>query len=853
VNRFTLPALIDTSKAGAGGMRRLRNILLGSVAGAALCLPGGEANAACVAGPADTLTCTANNAAGISSVGGAIEILLVNALTANITPAINVDGIDFSNALSITMTSTTGAFGITTTGTGIGIDLLSSAGSVTANHTGNITSAGVGIEATAFTTLGLTYSGTIASVGTAIDADSVDAMTIVKSGTITSTAGFGIDAATSGAAADLTITNGGATTGASGAIRAQTTDGNIIVNNTGVLTSSGGHGISAIANAANNNVTISSSANISASGANSGIRAQTTATGDIGITISGGTVIGGSTGAGISFVGGDANTLGNAGTIGATNNMAILGTTGNETITNNATGIIIGDIDLGAGVNAITNVAGGQIRSGTIVDLGGGTLTNQGSLRPAGVGTIGATNIVGTLTQTAAGSLDIDLNTATGTNDSIGVSIDANLDGVVTPNLIDRSLTVKQFTILSAANALNDNTLTVADTTAYNYTLAFNGNDLVLSVQLLAISPLIASPITPNQSATVAYLDRILDNGPSAAMILFLDTIGGLPTEAQLVAALDRLGPATYAGAAGGAVQSSQVFVNSLMSCPTATEPGNLYREGQCYWAQLKGRTTHYDTTDDNVGGREDATGVTGGLQGYIAPNWTLGGAMAYEHASTDTNNLASSEGDSLTGGLVAKGLYGNTTLAGSIFAGVGWFDTDRFVTPAVHASGEHDIGFAGAGLRLSHVMDQGSWYAKPIVDVGATYVSYGDIQETGAGVANLLVDGENEWVVNVGAALELGSRVMIQPGLMARPYVRFGVIAMSESEFSLTSRFAGAPAAAGTFTVTTGYDDVLADIGAGLDVFANAAGLSVNLNYDGKLGDNTSSHAAGVKLRMEF
>jgi uncharacterized protein with beta-barrel porin domain len=87
----------------------------------------------------------------------------------------------------------------------------------------------------------------------------------------------------------------------------------------------------------------------------------------------------------------------------------------------------------------------------------------------------------------------------------------------------------------------------------------------------------------------------------------------------------------------------------------------------------------------------------------------------------------------------------------------------------------------------------------------------------------------------------------------MARPYVRFGVVAMSESEFSLTSRFAGAPAAAGTFTVTTGYDDVLADIGAGLDVFANAAGLSVNLNYDGKLGDNTSSHAASVKLRMEF
>jgi uncharacterized protein with beta-barrel porin domain len=359
--------------------------------------------------------------------------------------------------------------------------------------------------------------------------------------------------------------------------------------------------------------------------------------------------------------------------------------------------------------------------------------------------------------------------------------------------------------------------------------------------------------MTPNQAATVAYLDEILANAPSPSMVLFLDTIGGLATSAEIVAALDRLNPQHYAGGVAATIQGSQQFVNSLMSCPQANNEGLIHSEGQCYYAQLRGRNSEWDRTSSNIGGSEDAGGVTAGMQSFVAHNWLLGGALSYEHSEIDTNNLASSDGDRFSGGLVMKGLYGDTTLAGAIFGGGGWFDTTRIVTPVVTATSESEVSFGGAGVRLTHVFDQGGWYAKPIFDAGATYLSYGDINETGAGVANLIIDGENEWVFNVGAALEVGGVVQIQNSLFARPYVRAGVMALSESEFSFTSSFAGAPAGVGPFTVTTSYDDVLADIGVGVDVYATESGFSVNLGYDGKFGDTTETHAGSAKLRVAF
>ncbi len=854
-----LTAFSETRRVASGaaeekaGLRRLRALLMSSVTIGALCLAGGEANAACVDGPVNVRTCTGDVSTGVLA-NFPIDTLLVNSLSANIAPTANTDGIAFSDVAALTLTSDTDAFQITTTGTGIGVDVVSVGSSVLVNHTGDISSQAGGIYASALTTLDLTFNGNVTAVDDAIAGFADNAVTIGSIGNLTSTAGSGITAA-SLLAGDVGVTSTGNINAALTAIDAQSADGIVTVISTGNLISTGGGGISAVAGGLGNDVTVVSGGNISVAAGSSAIYAEALGGGDVDVTInSGSTVVGGSTlgAAGVSIVGGSTNTLNNAGTLSGAGGWAIIAGTGDDSVTN--TGIVTGDVDLGTGTNPFINAATGQLRSGDVLNVGPGNLvTNNGIIAPGGANTLQTTGVVGDLNQTGTGHYNVDLNTATGASDLLTVSGTATLAGTIVPNLVNRSLTDKDMVILSAGVTLTDGGLTVADTAAYNYGLIFSGNDLRLTIQLLSINALVASPLTPNQQATVDYMDTLLATpGLNANMVLFLDAVGGLATEAEIVAALDRLNPQHYAATVASTLFGSQQFANSLMSCPSPQDPRVVNKESECYWAQLRGRTTDWDTTRTNIGGNEDAGGVTGGMQAFVAQDLLAGGAISYEHSSVDTDNLASSDGDRFSAGMVLKALYGDTVLAGSVFGGLGSFDTTRFVLPGVTAHGDEDIDFAGAALRLSHTYEQGYWYLKPILDAGATYVSYGGFSETGAGVANLVVQDENQWVLNLGAALEIGSMMIIQPGLFARPYVRAGVTALSDTDFSLTSSFAGAPAGVAPFTVTTSYDDLFADLSAGIDVFASS-GLSVNMAYDGRFGDHTTSHAASAKLRVAF
>jgi uncharacterized protein with beta-barrel porin domain len=106
--------------------------------------------------------------------------------------------------------------------------------------------------------------------------------------------------------------------------------------------------------------------------------------------------------------------------------------------------------------------------------------------------------------------------------------------------------------------------------------------------------------------------------------------------------------------------------------------------------------------------------------------------------------------------------------------------------------------------------------------------------------------------VIHLGASLEVGSVVALDEGLLARPYLRLGVSRASQSEFSLTSSFAGAPLGVAPFTVTAHSDDAFADFAAGVDLFG-ALGLSLNLAYDGQFGAHSASHAGNARLRIAF
>lgn len=338
------------------------------------------------------------------------------------------------------------------------------------------------------------------------------------------------------------------------------------------------------------------------------------------------------------------------------------------------------------------------------------------------------------------------------------------------------------------------------------------------------------------------------------------DAVGAALTAGQFAAlppALqDRLTPEHYAAQAEAAWRSSQLFTNSLMNCPVTDGVKVFDRDGRCFWAQIKGGEFQWDRTSNNVGGSENIMGGAWGVQGALDRYWRLGAAFSVEQSEIQTQNSASSEGDRVQAGVMIKGSFDQTMLSAALFAGRAWYNTNRLVAltqPGETAEGRSDVALAGGAFRLSHSFKLPGWYLKPLVDVSATYLSYGDLNETGAFPVRLAIAGEDKWVFGVTPALEAGTLVWIDPDTLARPFLRVGVTMASDAGFQVSSHFEAAPGALPQLTVNPRYDDMYGQITVGVDIFRSDAGVNFSFAYDGQFGEHTVYSVGSAKLRIAF
>jgi uncharacterized protein with beta-barrel porin domain len=468
------------------------------------------------------ITTAGSNAFGIEASGNTGAVTVTS--TGNITTAGNgAYGIRSSNngAGAVTVTSTGN---ITTAGIGAyGIEAAGFGGSaVTVTSTGNISTAGSGAYGISAQTFGagavtVTSTGNITTGGSnafGIEASgNTGAATVISIGNIT-TAGdhaYGIKAYSGGGGAVSVTSTGNITTAGNRAygIETYSNTGATTVTSTGNITTAGSkaYGI-----AANNNgagaITVTSTGNISTAGTNAtginvvsfrGGAVTVTSTGNITtpgdgasgiyagsfggpvtVTIRSGTVSGGSgSGAGVVLSGGSNNTLTNFGTVTALSGLAVQGDTGNDTVNNSGT--VTGNVLLGSGTNAFNNMAGGLFNPGASVDLGGGSLTNAGTLSPGGVGTTQTTALTGNLTQAATGILLADINIAGATSDRFNVSGTANLAGSVQVQVSNATLGAWQQTVLSATGGTTNNGLSLLASPALHAQLIFpNATDVAV-------------------------------------------------------------------------------------------------------------------------------------------------------------------------------------------------------------------------------------------------------------------------------------------------------------------------------------------------------------------------------------
>jgi hypothetical protein len=90
------------------------------------------------------------------------------------------------------------------------------------------------------------------------------------------------------------------------------------------------------------------------------------------------------------------------------------------------------------------------------------------------------------------------------------------------------------------------------------------GNELWLTWVPVSICDLFTDPITPNQQSISVYFDALRQSADtSAALLALVNAVKGLPSEAEVLAALDRLTPEHYLAQVNDTWMSSQFFATS--------------------------------------------------------------------------------------------------------------------------------------------------------------------------------------------------------------------------------------------------------------------------------------------------
>jgi outer membrane autotransporter protein len=291
------------------------------------------------------------------------------------------------------------------------------------------------------------------------------------------------------------------------------------------------------------------------------------------------------------------------------------------------------------------------------------------------------------------------------------------------------------------------------------------------------------------------------------------------------------------------------------MTCPVREGAAAFIKEGECLWARGSGRAFDQDATFQTFGFDETSWQFATGAQFALGPAWRIGGAFAYEHSNLETDTNAKTEGDRFDGGAVLKYNPGALLLAAGVSGGVGSYDVKRpisFPGFSALAKGDADIGSVDGRFRAAYLLTSGAWYAKPMVDFDVTWLGLDGTNEHGGEGAGLKVRGNDETVFSASPALEIGTQLVWSDGTLLRPYARAGATIFGDNDFVVLASFEQAPGGVGPFRIATKTDDVVADVGAGLDIIGKK-GAELKLFYEGRFGDLVSDNAGGVKASIPF
>jgi uncharacterized protein with beta-barrel porin domain len=608
-------------------------------------------------------------------------------------------------------------------------------------------------------------------------------------------------------------------------------------------------------------------------------------------------------GVGVWIVDGNDNTISNKGTIttasGTAGGWAILSGAADEAVTNYGT--VTGSVDLGAGYNGFTNIAGATFNAGMDAKFGAGNLFSDGGyFSPGGDGKAMTTNLVGNWDQSATGTyeLDVDLNAQ---SDLINVDGTAVLAGAVGINILNPAAAKpgsQDFLILHADDGVTDNgfKLSAIPSAVAHYELDYpNPEDVFLNVDI-DYAPV---GLTGNQAAVGTTVNRIQTDLSSPGFARVAEALFYVPTLEQLGSIFSSMSGEGVSGFEQPQLDAYGTFLSAM------TRQSDFWRTGlgtgpsdqiapQAY-DEPKGKGDQFDVLEKVPDERRwsywaAAGGSTGELAGHadlgsaeneykggslsagfdsvgdpdMLVGFALGGAaMSFAVPDRDTsgNIIGGQVGAHLTrkwdqfyiNGALAVGLYNN-----SIDRRVGVPGSNAPLDPVAGLPTEHwkskflSAGF-GTSVEAGWRQTVGDGAVTPFAGVQFSTLSAEDFDETSinGGALGLNFDSRAVLSLPVSLGLQLDTTVKVGGGQSLQAWARAAWVHEFEPERSVRPEFQAAP----------GYTFVIQGAAAAEDAVAVDAGLKMNLGantsmfttFDGKFGDDIQTYGGNVGVKVNW
>ena len=566
----------------------------------------------------------------------------------------------------------------------------------------------------------------------------------------------------------------------------------------------------------------------------------------------------GSGGIGVKIDGGDANSVvlrGESMTTDGLSGDVIIASTGNDVIEN--FGSLIGEFNLGSGVNRFINNAGATLVTGPSLAVGRNQswLVNEGTMAIGGVANAQSTALIGSFEQTAAAEAYAELDFGTDVIDQIVATDRVKLDGklyltLMNPGLVpsgefSRALYTGEAGVEDAGLQLITN-----ESLVINYAINYSSGTAAMLDYTVDFAP---SWLMVNQRDVGAYLNRVQSVRSSDALSQTIVQLLYQENRDQYAGYLTSMTPEFYGEQVLQFVKSSQTFANKMLSCKQAGGDYRFTSEGNCAWVHAGFESLEYD----EFGSSEfDSNVYSLGSQVAFGEHWFAGIGASREDIDGEGNKKAwSSDGTTTQLGFSLKYQPNQWKFASVLTYGRNETETIRNgrVAESFSARGDRDSESLGLLLYGGYDFEFSKSYLRPTLELGVNRINAEDLVEAGAAELDLVLAETSETFTWIKPSVEAGYEYALENSGRVRFYARAGLRRyMGDDYTEVEAGLAGAGILADPISteIGLGQNSILGAVG--IDVlFSNE--MTLQLQYRHETADDIELNAGQLKFSMPF